>query len=231
MTPPDLHVLANSDASVLPSVHVETLAVRNKAIWKLCQPSGSAVSPTACRIDAHLPWRAPFGRLTSKSAPSGFVSVYAYLILLFAATCSAMKSTLDSGGRVTLTRRGLPPRKIRWAWPSAITPLVTGQSTAKRCGGPAAAEDRREVHQLVMQRSPPQILFQTEVSGPRCRPQLALQYENRSPHELAQVPLSASHRLRYTPEIRNMCPPTGVTSLYHYHITHWENLTLSNQII
>jgi len=50
MTPPDLHTLAKSDASVLPSVHVKTLGVRNKLISKLCQPSGSAVSPTAYRI-------------------------------------------------------------------------------------------------------------------------------------------------------------------------------------
>jgi hypothetical protein len=28
-TPPDLHILANADASVLPSVHVKTLGVRN----------------------------------------------------------------------------------------------------------------------------------------------------------------------------------------------------------
>lgn len=29
MTPPDLHILAKTDASVLPSVHVKTLGVRN----------------------------------------------------------------------------------------------------------------------------------------------------------------------------------------------------------
>jgi len=29
MTPADLHILAKSDASMLPSVHVETLGVRN----------------------------------------------------------------------------------------------------------------------------------------------------------------------------------------------------------
>jgi hypothetical protein len=29
MTPPDLHILANADASVLPSAHVKTLGVRN----------------------------------------------------------------------------------------------------------------------------------------------------------------------------------------------------------
>ena len=29
MTPANLHILANSDASVLPSVHVKTLSIRN----------------------------------------------------------------------------------------------------------------------------------------------------------------------------------------------------------
>ena len=44
--------------------------------------------------------------------PTGF-SVYAYLTILFAVTGSSMRSTLDTGGWLTLTRRGLTPRKIR----------------------------------------------------------------------------------------------------------------------
>ena len=56
--------------------------------------------------------------------PTGF-SVYAYLILLFAVTCSAMRSTLDTGGWLTLTRQGLSPCKIRRALPSAITTSIS----------------------------------------------------------------------------------------------------------
>jgi hypothetical protein len=36
-TPADLHILAISDASVLPSVYVKTLGIRNKLISKLYQ--------------------------------------------------------------------------------------------------------------------------------------------------------------------------------------------------
>lgn len=42
-------------------------------------------------------------------------SVYAYLTYLFAVTRSAVRSTLNTGGWLTLTRRGLPPRKIHRA--------------------------------------------------------------------------------------------------------------------
>ncbi len=55
--------------------------------------------------------------------PTGF-SVYAYLTILFAITGSSMRSTLDTGGWLTLSRQGLSPRKIRRASPSAITTRV-----------------------------------------------------------------------------------------------------------
>jgi len=54
--------------------------------------------------------------------PTGF-SVYAYLTSLFAITDSAVRSTLDTGGWLTLARQGLSPCKIRRASPSAITRL------------------------------------------------------------------------------------------------------------
>jgi hypothetical protein len=49
-TPADLHTLALSGASVLPSVYVKTLGVRNKLFRSCTSTSGSAVSPTACRM-------------------------------------------------------------------------------------------------------------------------------------------------------------------------------------
>jgi len=49
-TPADLHILANSDASVLPSVNVKTLGVRNHLFRSCTSTSGSATSPTAYRI-------------------------------------------------------------------------------------------------------------------------------------------------------------------------------------
>jgi len=49
-TPADLHILANSDASVLPSVNVKTLGVRNHLFRSCTSTSGSAISPAAYRI-------------------------------------------------------------------------------------------------------------------------------------------------------------------------------------
>jgi hypothetical protein len=53
--------------------------------------------------------------------PTGF-SVYAYLTSMFTITGSPVRSTGDTGGWPALSRQGLSPCKIRWAWPSAITP-------------------------------------------------------------------------------------------------------------
>jgi hypothetical protein len=50
MTPADLHILAKTDASVLPSAHVKTLGVRNchfEAVPAL-QGSRSPLRPTGC---------------------------------------------------------------------------------------------------------------------------------------------------------------------------------------
>ncbi len=47
-----------------------------------------------------------------------------------------MRSTLDTGGGLALTRRGLAPRKIRRALPGAITPA-------------SAAEERGRLEALV----------------------------------------------------------------------------------
>jgi len=104
-TPPDLHTLAHlrSDASVLPSVYVKTLGVRNWLCRSCISTSGSATSPTAYRI---LCVRLPH--------------------ILFAVTCSSVRSTLDTGGRLPLTRLGLSPCKIHRAWPGAITLKVRG---------------------------------------------------------------------------------------------------------
>ena len=50
MTPADLHILAKTDASVLPSAHVKTLGVAQLAFRSCTSTSGSAASPTACMI-------------------------------------------------------------------------------------------------------------------------------------------------------------------------------------
>ena len=49
-TPPDLHILANADASVLPSVYVKTLGVRKYAYRSCTSTSGCATTPTAYTI-------------------------------------------------------------------------------------------------------------------------------------------------------------------------------------
>jgi len=94
---------SRSDASVLPSVYVKTLGVRNWLCRSCISTSGSATSPTAYRI---LCVRLPH--------------------ILFAVTCSSVRSTLDTGGRLPLTRLGLSPCKIHRAWPGAITSSISG---------------------------------------------------------------------------------------------------------
>jgi len=102
MTPPDLHILANSDASVLPSVHVKTLGDPELTLSKLYQ---------------HFRERGlPYGL---QDALSTLASHF-----LFAVTDSSVRPRLDTGGWLALTRRGLSPRKIRRASPSAITPQI-----------------------------------------------------------------------------------------------------------
>ena len=49
-----------------------------------------------------------------------------------AVTCSAMRSTLATGARLTLTRRGLAPREIHRALPGATTFKLCGANEAKR---------------------------------------------------------------------------------------------------
>jgi len=50
MTPPNLHILASADASVLPSVYVKTLGVRNWRCRSCTSTSGRANTPTAYKI-------------------------------------------------------------------------------------------------------------------------------------------------------------------------------------
>ncbi len=49
-TPVDLHILAKTDASVLPSVNVKTLGVHNFPFRSCTSTSGCATIPTAYRI-------------------------------------------------------------------------------------------------------------------------------------------------------------------------------------
>ena len=50
MTPVDLHILAKTDASVLPSESVKTLGVHNNPFRSCTSTSGYTVTPTAYRI-------------------------------------------------------------------------------------------------------------------------------------------------------------------------------------
>ncbi len=98
-TPADLHTLANPGASVLPSVYVKTLGIRNKLISKLYQRFRERDLPYG--LQDSLSTLSP-----SCSQPFGY---------------SAMDPRLDTGGWLTLSRQGLPPCKIRRAYPGAIT--------------------------------------------------------------------------------------------------------------
>ena len=91
-TPADLHTLALTGASVLPSVEHYPLGVRNKLISKLYQHFRVRVTPAAYRI---LCLR--FARLVRRSFDS------------------ATDARLNTGGWLPLTRRGLSPRKMQRA--------------------------------------------------------------------------------------------------------------------
>ena len=99
-TPADLHILAITDALVLPSVNVKTLGVRNKLISKLYQ---------------HFRERGlPYGLQDS------LCTLHLSCSPLFSSD-SATDATLDTGGWLALTRQGLSPCKIRQASLGAIT--------------------------------------------------------------------------------------------------------------
>ncbi len=96
-TPADLHILAKMDASVLPSVKVKTLGVRNLPFRSCSSTSGCAITPTAYRI---------------------LCLRLVHLVRLVSRQSSAMDPRLDTGGWLTLTqpplgncaRRELSPR-------------------------------------------------------------------------------------------------------------------------
>ncbi len=83
---------------VLPSVGVKTLGDWN-AISELYQLSGSAISPTACRI----------------------LCVRFVCFVRGNSTRSATDATLDTGGWLNLTRQGLSPCKMHQASLGALT--------------------------------------------------------------------------------------------------------------
>src|ERR1700675_4277596 len=85
--------------------HVETLAIRNKLISKLCQLSGHAVAPAAYRILC-----VRFTSFVRQPDTSG----------------SAVGATLDTGGWLALSRPGLSPGKMRQAYLGAITKKLRG---------------------------------------------------------------------------------------------------------
>ena len=100
-TPADLHLLAISDASVLPSVCVKTLGVRNLPFRSCPSTSGDAAPPTACRI---------------------LCLRLVHLVRRGICHDSAMDARLDTGGWLALPRQGLSPCKIRQAFLGATTP-------------------------------------------------------------------------------------------------------------
>jgi hypothetical protein len=103
----DLHILAKTDASVLPSASVKTLGVHNYPFRSCTSTSGHAVVPTAYRILCL--------RLDC--------FVHRYDI------DSATDPRLHTGSWPSLTRQGLAPCKIRRASLGAITPGIRAGGT------------------------------------------------------------------------------------------------------
>jgi hypothetical protein len=85
-------------------VHVKTLAVRNNPISKLYQ------------------------LFITRGRPYGLQDSLSTLRLSCSPCGSSTDARLDTGGWLTLTRRGLSPRKIRRAFPGAITFWVRSAS-------------------------------------------------------------------------------------------------------
>lgn len=81
-------------------VHVKTLAVRNNPISKLYQ------------------------LFRTRGRPYGLQDSLSTLRLSRSPSGSSTDARLDTGGWLTLTRRGLSPRKIRRAFPGAITNMA-----------------------------------------------------------------------------------------------------------
>jgi hypothetical protein len=94
-TPADLHILAKSDALVLPSVCVKTLGVRNLPFRSCPSTSGDAAPPTAYRM---------------------LCLRLVHLVRRKYTRDSAMDARLDTGGWLILTRQGLSPCKRRQAF-------------------------------------------------------------------------------------------------------------------
>jgi hypothetical protein len=94
-TPANLHILAKTDALVLPSVCVQTLGVRNKPFRSCTSTAGYAVTPAASRM---------------------LCLRFAHLVRRVHHHDSAMDARLDTGGWLALTRQGLAPYKRRQAF-------------------------------------------------------------------------------------------------------------------
>jgi hypothetical protein len=115
-TPADLHILAKTDASVLPSAHVKTLGVRNLHLEAVPALQGA-------RPPRSLP------RTRSGGLQDSLPTLSPSCSLLKISSNSAMDPRLDTGGWLTLTeshyclssRQGLSPCKIRRACLGAIT--------------------------------------------------------------------------------------------------------------
>lgn len=102
MTPEILHILTNTDASVLTSVYVKTLVDLNLH-FEAVPTFRSCELPTACTI--------LYVRFTH------FVHLQKFINF-----SSAVGATLDTGGWSTLSRQGLAPCKMHQASLGALTP-------------------------------------------------------------------------------------------------------------
>jgi hypothetical protein len=105
-------------------VHVKTLAVRNNPISKLYQ------------------------LFRTRGRPYGLQDSLSTLRLSRSPFGSSTVARLDTGGWLTLTRRGLSPRKIRRAFPGAITPRLS------RAFGAGLKSRVTRLHSFVQEVSP-----------------------------------------------------------------------------
>jgi hypothetical protein len=138
-TPTDLHILAFSDVSVLPSGALRPSASATSVFRSCPRTSGCTVTPTAYRI------------LCLRCAQLLFAPI---------SSCSALDARLDTGGWLTLTRPGLSPSKIRQAFLARERPALTASRPAVKFRFQQSrnrAAMRFRVEPAVAQPAPPQI--------------------------------------------------------------------------
>jgi hypothetical protein len=124
MTPVDLHILAKTDASLLPSAHVKTLGVRN-CIFEAVPALQGARSPLrpvfrsrsiGARFSEYAHRKCPWGALNPSCSLHSFIQLRHGSKARYGWVANPYRNSL-----LNPSRQGLSPCKIRQAFLGATT--------------------------------------------------------------------------------------------------------------